>query len=138
VARIAKFLKEMLLYEGAETLLLRSLELHQALRGENHESVAKTHYLLAQLYWNQGKWDMAEPHCLKSLSIREAVLGPQHTKVAKCLCGLGGTLRAAQKFIELEMWIERDPLKAKPLLERSLNIFEANVCDNLVFVHEAC
>lgn len=111
----------MLHYEGAEQLLLKSLFLFESIHGKNHESVAKIYFLLAQLFWNQGKWDQAEPYCLNSLLIREIILGKNHPKVAKCLCGLG------------EMFIERDPVKAKPLLIRSLEIFQSNVSYLLYF-----
>jgi tetratricopeptide (TPR) repeat protein len=80
------------------------------LYGTNHEAVAKTNYLIAQVYWNQGKLVEAEPYCTKALDIYQRVLGDDHKKVAKCLTGLG------------ELWIEKDPHKAKPLLERSMEI----------------
>jgi len=100
----------MLQYEGAAQFLTRALQLNRSIEGEWNEQVAKTNYLLAQVYWNQGKWDIAEPYVLKSLEIREKVLGIDHLKVGRCLTGLG------------EMWIERNPNKAKPILERAMDI----------------
>ncbi len=52
--RLGKFLKEMLQYEGAAQFLLRALEMNRTLHGSMTEEVAKTNYLLAQVYWNQG------------------------------------------------------------------------------------
>jgi len=108
--RLGKFLKEMLQYEGAEQLLLKSLQLNESIFGKEHEIVAKNNYIIAQVNWNQGKWDRAEPYCLKSLEVRERLHGPDSMLVAKCLTGLG------------ELWIERNPQKARPLLERAMEI----------------
>jgi len=107
---IGKFLKEMLQYESAEQLLWQSLQLNKEIHGHSSIPVANIYYYLAQVFWNQGLWDKAEPPCLKSMEIREQLLGSDHLKVAKCLTGMG------------ELWIERNPTKAKPLLERSMEI----------------
>ncbi len=90
--RLGKFFKEMLLYSGAEQIYQQTLQRLSTTFRNNpmNESIAKVNYLLAQLFWNQGKWEISEPYCLESLRIREQVWGSNHSKVAKCLTGLGG------------------------------------------------
>jgi len=112
ISRVAKLLKEMLQYDGAKELQYHALHLNEELYGKESEEVAKVHFLIAQLYWNQGKWSEAKPHCEKSIMIREKVLGISHIKVGKCLVGMG------------EMEIEKNALEAKSLLERALDIFK--------------
>jgi len=110
IVKIAKFLKEMLRYEDAESFMKRALLLTEKVYGKNNLKVAKVNYRMAQIYWNQGIWDPAETYCTKSLNLFESLTGNESLQVAKCLCGLG------------ELNILRDPTKAKPFLERSLSI----------------
>ncbi len=70
------------------------------------------------------------------MEIREQVLGMDHLKVGRCLTGLG------------EMWIERNPQKAKPLLERAMEILikragkehhlVSRVMHDLATIHDSC
>jgi tetratricopeptide (TPR) repeat protein len=80
----------MVQYSGAEPIMLKALSMITSLYGDSDLRVAKANYLLAELYWNQGKWDLAEPRCQKALEIREKILGPNHPEVAMALVGLGG------------------------------------------------
>ncbi len=55
--RLGKFLKEMLLYSGAEQIYKQTIQQLQSMYGINaskNETVAKVNYLLARLFWNQG------------------------------------------------------------------------------------
>eukprot|EP00005_Dracoamoeba_jomungandri_P005444 CAMPEP_0174258426 /NCGR_PEP_ID=MMETSP0439-20130205/7418_1 /TAXON_ID=0 /ORGANISM="Stereomyxa ramosa, Strain Chinc5" /LENGTH=1085 /DNA_ID=CAMNT_0015341927 /DNA_START=79 /DNA_END=3336 /DNA_ORIENTATION=- len=115
ISKIAKFLREMIKYDGAEILLKRALEIYKRLGKEAY--VADTNYTLARIFWNRGKYDIAEPYCIESMKMREKLYGPNHLTVAKCLCGLG------------EMLIEEDPDRAKELLERSLQIRQYHLGD---------
>jgi tetratricopeptide (TPR) repeat protein len=80
----------MVQYAGAEPIMFKALTMYTNLYGDSNLKVAKANYLLAELYWNQGKWDLAEPRCQKALEIREKLLGMNHPDVAMALVGLGG------------------------------------------------
>jgi len=108
---LAKFVREMLQYDGSARLLARALALASEI-DPGGLTTAKILYRTAQLYWGQGKWDIAEKYCVESLKIREKILGPHDLQVAKCLCGMG------------EVFVTRDPAKAEPWLLRSLEIRE--------------
>ena len=82
----------MVQYAGAEPIMLKALNMMTEIYGDSNLKVAKASYLLAELYWNQGKWDLAEPRCQKALEIREKLLGMNHPDVAMALVGLGGIL----------------------------------------------
>ena len=86
---VGKFLKEVLDYQGAEIFHMKALQLKRKLYGEKSAQAATSLYHLAQLNWNDGKFEKAEVFCLESLEIREKVVGGDHLKTAKCLCGLG-------------------------------------------------
>jgi len=107
---LGKFTKEMLDYKGAEEFYVKALALKEKLYGPQSEEVANTLYKLAQLNWNDSKFEPAEKFCLKCLEIREKLYGKDHLKVAKCYNGLG------------ELFIARDPERAKGYLEQSLQI----------------
>jgi len=132
----ARFLRELVYYEPAEKLYSKALEIARRIYGEEHINVAKLYYLTAEMYWNQGKWDLAEPNCNKALQIREKLLGPNHPSVAMALVGLGEMeMRKeshvqAQKLIERALQIRIDnygpdhPLVARCLQDLSI------ICDN--------
>eukprot|EP01114_Cavostelium_apophysatum_P012931 TRINITY_DN3020_c0_g2_i1.p1 TRINITY_DN3020_c0_g2~~TRINITY_DN3020_c0_g2_i1.p1 ORF type:complete len:1203 (-),score=303.44 TRINITY_DN3020_c0_g2_i1:33-3641(-) len=110
-ARVGRFLREMIKYEGAEKIMKVACAMNLQLYGNEHINTAKTEYLMAELYWNQSKWAEAEPHCQRSLAVREKLLGPDHLDVAMSLMGIG----------EMEMRKEGHG-NAKPLIERALRI----------------
>lgn len=109
--KVARFLRELVIYTGeAQALLLAVLPLVKSLYGAEHSVVGKCCYLIAELYWNQAQLREAEPYAVESLRIREQALGPMHLHVALSLCGLA------------ELWIEREPERARAMLERALQI----------------
>jgi len=111
-ARVGRFLREMLEYEGAERQLEKALKAMEVAFGSEHKKTAKIHYLLAEVYWNQGKFERAEPHAVRALEIREKRLGSHHVDVAMSLCGLG------------ELYIDRRADEAERALKRAYLIRE--------------
>lgn len=110
LTKVARFLREMLDYATAETLLQRAILAYRSVYGEYHAAAGKAFYLLAEVHWNATELKKAEPFALKALEIRERVLGPNHLHVAMSLCGLG------------EIFVDSDPPKAQRYLERALKI----------------
>eukprot|EP01105_Mastigella_eilhardi_P025133 TRINITY_DN672_c0_g1_i5.p1 TRINITY_DN672_c0_g1~~TRINITY_DN672_c0_g1_i5.p1 ORF type:complete len:1260 (+),score=253.54 TRINITY_DN672_c0_g1_i5:269-3781(+) len=110
IMRVARFLREMLDYREAEKMLRKAITINTKANGEYSSTVGKAYYLLAEVFWNEGKLVEAEPYALKSLAIREKVLGENHLHVAMSCCGIG------------ELLIEKDPPRAKQYLERALQI----------------
>jgi len=115
--RVAKFLKEMLQYNAVATLLDKCLQICDQLPRDDALR-AKILYRIAQIYWNQGMWEKAEPPCLESLRLRQQLFGEHNLVVAKCLCGLG------------ELHVLRDQKKAEGYLQRSLDIRRALLGEN--------
>ena len=54
--------------------------------GEMSIEAGKINYLLAQLFWNQGKWEIAEKYCNESLRIRMKLLEPMDAKIGISVC----------------------------------------------------
>eukprot|EP00026_Physarum_polycephalum_P000232 Phypoly_transcript_00232.p1 GENE.Phypoly_transcript_00232~~Phypoly_transcript_00232.p1 ORF type:complete len:1084 (-),score=135.93 Phypoly_transcript_00232:132-3383(-) len=115
--RVAKFLKEMLQYNAAAALLDKCLQICDQLPRDDAVK-SKILYRIAQIYWNQGMWEKAEPPCLESLRLRQQLFGEHHLLVAKCLCGLG------------ELHVLRDQKKAEGYLQRSLDIRKSILGEN--------
>jgi len=106
--KIGRFLREMVEYSGAEELLLISLQLYSSFYpGQENKKIASVYYLLAELYWNQGKWDKAEPFCVRALEIREKIMGPNHLDVAMALVGLGEMQMRKSTYDEAQNMIKR-------------------------------
>jgi lipopolysaccharide biosynthesis regulator YciM len=103
------------LYERAEPLYLRSLDIYErGLGKEDHPNVATSLNNLASLYRAQGLYKRAEPLYLRSLDIYERGLGKEdHPNVATSLNNLASLYRA-QGLYE----------RAEPLYLRSLDIRE--------------
>jgi hypothetical protein len=74
-------MKEMLQYPTAESLYHQVLQHYEEYASHYLAEIAKVHYLLAQLFWNQGRFEEAEPHCSKSLAIREQLFGSDDLRV---------------------------------------------------------
>lgn len=73
-------------------LLGNALTILESSMGEDSEEIAKICYLIAQSYWNEGKFDEASPYVEKSRRIRENLFSSDSVKVAKCLMGIGGQI----------------------------------------------
>jgi hypothetical protein len=59
--RLSKFLRDMLLYKGAEQVLRDALELSSELDGVVSLVRAKVLFSLAQVFWNQGSYFYSPP-----------------------------------------------------------------------------
>src|SRR5205814_172697 len=68
---------------------------------------------LANLYWQQGKYDQAEPLYQRALCIWEQALEPEHPDVARLLNNLASLYREQGKYDQ-----------AEPLYQRALRIWE--------------
>lgn len=73
-------------------LLSNALSVLESSVGEETEEIAKMCYLIAQSFWNEGKFDDAGPYVEKSRRIREKIFFSDSVKVAKCLMGIGGSM----------------------------------------------
>jgi len=112
--KVARFLREMLQYKPAQTLLENANSMAESFYGNTHLVVAKIQYVLAELLWTLGNFQESEPYCLKSLNTRTQLLGPDHLDVAMSLCGLG------------ELLIEKDPQQARDCLTRTMHIRQSH------------
>ena len=108
---LASFYRHQGLYDHAEPLFLRCLDIRERALGQDDLSVAITLNNLAGLYEDQGLYDRAEPLYLRSLDIREQVLGKDHSKVATALNNLAGLYKSQGLYD-----------RAEPLYLRSLDI----------------
>jgi tetratricopeptide (TPR) repeat protein len=68
---------------------------------------------LALLYWNQGKYEQAEPLFQRALETRERLLGPEHPDTLSTVNNLAELYRRQGKY-------ER----AEPLYQRALATYE--------------
>jgi tetratricopeptide (TPR) repeat protein len=103
--------EEQGLYDRAEPLYLRSLDIKERALGKDHPSVATTLHNLARLYEKQELYDRARPLYLRSLDISE--LGKDHPSVAT-------TLHNLADLYEKQGLYDR----AEPFYLRSLDIKE--------------
>ncbi len=69
----------------AEPLYLRALEINVKTLGHNHPYTARTLSNLAELYFNQGRYDEAEKRTEQAFAIRNRIGGPSPTDVAQSL-----------------------------------------------------
>ena len=111
--RIARYLRDMALYEQAEPLFRRTLQMSEQIFGPDHPEVARSLDRLARLYSQQAKFEQAEQFAQRALAIREKHLGSNHVEVADSLEGL------ATIFGEQER-----PAEAEPLFRRAVQIWE--------------
>ena len=101
------------LYVQAEPLMLRALEIDEAIYGREHPLVASDLNNLAQLLQTTNRLAEAEPLMRRALEIDEATLGPNHPKCAVDLNNLAQLLQSTHRLTE-----------AEPLMRRGLEIEE--------------
>lgn len=91
---------QIALYDQAQPLFRKGLEIRQRVLGEEHPSTAASYNNVASNLNAQGKYEQAEPLLRKGLEINQRVLGEEHwnTKLfAKNLEVLLKTLASASK-----------------------------------------
>ncbi len=94
-------------------ILEQNLQVQIKSKGEDSDSVAAILNQQANLYYEQFRYEKAEPLYIHSLMIREKVLGSEHPAVATSLNNLAGLYESQGKYEE-----------AEPLYTRSLTIRE--------------
>ncbi|WP_439332606.1 tetratricopeptide repeat protein, partial [Pyxidicoccus fallax] len=99
------------LYDPAEPLYQRALDMAKGSIGKHHPIVAATLNELGLLYAAQGLYVRAEPLLQRALDIRETALGKHHPTLAASLNNLA-ILHANQGLY----------VRAEPLLQRALDI----------------
>jgi tetratricopeptide (TPR) repeat protein len=100
-------------YEEAERLYRRALDILERVYGPEHHEVAVTLNNLAALAHARGRNDEAETLFQRALTIKERVFGPNHPDVAMTLNNLAVFYKSLRNY-------ER----AESLYQRSLSIFE--------------
>jgi tetratricopeptide (TPR) repeat protein len=89
-------------YDEAESLCLRSLEICQQSLAKDHPSLAKSLYVLTEIYLARERYCEAEPLCLKSLEIYKTKLGDAHVETAFSLGTLAKLYSAQKRYGEAE------------------------------------
>ena len=112
---LALFYNTKALYQQAEPLMRRALEIDEASYGRDHSLVAIDLSNLAELLRVTGRFDEAEPLMRRALKIDEASYRPDHPNVATSLNNLAKLLQATNRLAE-----------AEPLIRRALEIDEAS------------
>ncbi len=88
------------MFDEAETLIRRVLEIRTATFGEDHPSSLTSLNQLADLLFSQGRIDEVEPLDRKTLEIRRRVLGEDHPDTQRSLNGLAATLHNRGRYDE--------------------------------------
>ncbi len=113
LVRMGFYLTCRAVYNAAEQLYRRSLEIREKQLGPDHPDVAQSLNNLAGLLRAQGQYAAAEPLFRRSLVIWEKQLGRDHPQAATGLSNLAGLLRDQGQYAA-----------AEPLDRRSLEIRE--------------
>ena len=79
----------------AEELIIRALNIEQAILGPLHKSVARSNNCLANLYFDLQQYERAEQHYLNSINIRMELIGPGDPGL---LCDYSGLIRVYRKL----------------------------------------
>ena len=99
--------------------LISSISYADDKEGEHHPYVATGLHNLAELYYNQGKYEQALPLFQHSLAIWEKTLGEHHPKVATSLNNLAEFYRTQGEYEQ-----------ALLLFQRAINIVQAVFDEN--------
>jgi tetratricopeptide (TPR) repeat protein len=87
---------------GAESTLVEALTVQRAALGDDNPEIASCRENLANVYFRQGKLDLAE-HMSREASARiTRTLGPESPDLGVPLMGLGSALRREGKLAEAE------------------------------------
>jgi tetratricopeptide (TPR) repeat protein len=74
---------------------------------------------LAEVYWQRGNFDKAEPLCKQILQISETLLGPDHTDVARAASNLGVLCDRQGKYAEAAMLYQQALAISEKILGRN-------------------
>jgi eukaryotic-like serine/threonine-protein kinase len=99
------------LFDRAQAMLEKSLDIRTKALGPNHTDVGTTLKLLGSVAYDKGDLAKAKDFYYKAMAIQERAVGPETEEVAACLHNLG-TLS----------WQQANYPEARGLLERSLAI----------------
>ena len=111
--RTACYLRDYALYEQAEPLFQRAIQIREQELGLEHLLVAEALHGLADLYLEQGKYSGAEALFERALRVREQELGVEHPLTATSLDRFGHLYYRQGKYEQ-----------AEPLLLSALHTFE--------------
>ena len=112
---LSLLLKKKSLFDQAEPLIRRALQIDEASYGPEHPNVAIDLNNLAQLLQTTNRLAEAEPLMRRALQIDEASYGPEHPNVARDLNNLALLLKATNRLAE-----------AEPLMRQGLMIEESS------------
>jgi tetratricopeptide (TPR) repeat protein len=90
------------LYDEAEPLFVRALEIRENQLDSEHPDVAASLNNLARLYESQGRYDEAESLFVRSLEVRQRQLGEDHPHVAVSLSNLASIYQSQGQYNEAE------------------------------------
>ena len=113
LSSLALICKSQRLYDRAESLFLRALEINEHALDKNHLNVAENLNQLAEIYREQGLYDRAKPMLLRALEINEQALDKNHPDIGSTLNRLAGIYREQGLYD-----------RAEPLFLRALEISE--------------
>jgi tetratricopeptide (TPR) repeat protein len=111
--KMAVVYHENVMYQKAEPLIRRALEIDEKSFGTEHPNVARDLNNLAALLQNTNRLKEAEPLMRRALQIDEQSFGPNHPDVARDLNNLAQLLKATNQLKE-----------AEPIMRRVVNILE--------------
>lgn len=98
---------ELDVYDRAESLLTRALELHRQVLGENHPEVAKTLRNLSSLRSRRGEYTRAREHLEDAVRILETSVGADAPGLADVLSALGSAYRQLGEHDKSQAALER-------------------------------
>lgn len=102
LTRIAASLEDLALYEQAEHLFQRVVQISEHRLGSEHSEVAEALNNLARLCRRQSNYAKAESLFLRALHIWEQTLGPEHPCVACVLKNIAMLYKDQARYMEAE------------------------------------
>ncbi len=104
-------------FARAETLWQEAIKMSQSFVAQDARLPVSLEGL-AEVFWRQGKFELAEPLCKRCLNIYESVLGVDHDDVGVIANNLAMLYHAQDKLVEAEVMYKR----ALPIRVRALGI----------------
>lgn len=107
LAVLGEIHRKLGLFDQADSLLDRALQLERELNGASHPRVASALAAMGNLRDDQGRYDDATAAHRQALEIREAELGRSHADVARSLRDLASVLSTRGEYEEAEAMVRR-------------------------------